>query len=866
MVKVRNQHISAGISLIISLLFLVNLSVFMWPTVGVHASSQNISVTQIQPKLSFQKDLDLLIGQSNQSVDSDDSSDDNDYFGLANNNPPEPTNPCYREYQLEKLDQRVIEVPLKVGRSLKGDAINLPNLSDNDLRELDITIASNSNLNKDDLAAPLTFNYSSNGGYLSINLNDSGLDKTNGAGTQLRLNLKSQDGKRSDTAIIGIWRNYVEHPYFELNVGNGLYLQYMLNNDNRYEGKANTSLSSDKAIPNYCFRDATQGDRIVNTMYYSYDTNYDPSAWSNNVLIIGNGDPANGYNVYDSDKILKAKNHLCVRSDPNHPKKIIFQFDTTPKINGQNLHLRFFASLEPSSNKQEVIFKQRFINYTSDDNSDPVTIPAIWIYQKYDTKLNDHDDVPIYLSKISSLNNLPDGLYFKNTDNPDDPYRLDFIYNETGGPQGWDAFRWNQNISDFVGKNKTGYKADQKIYPLINDLSPDSAIGMIWSPSQLGSIKFGNSSMIMNYNVTSSMSLAPVVRNDKDKLRYEHDRDTESFLPPLELNGTVNSTNREVKEINLYYLIDSTQVPADVSQRKSLGTIKIGKNEHTADSQIAFKKAITDTEDLKTLADLNNSGHILYIYGIDNKGYQSHLEKIKILPNAKLKLHHINELGQQIIDDKYLIGAKGDEYDLNNSNYLPNSIVTKDAKYRLADASENPNLKGVFGEDPSTINIKYQKNGTMAITKVPQLNFGHVILPSTNDSLLPISEQKNSLEITDSSGYPIKWKLLMSSTPFYLENSTTNKFNYLLKYRVTNNDIKTITETPQEVSRYSNLPSNASTKKGETVITDFKKIWWSLTDPTNQIAGPMLQVPAKFETKDGQYHCTVTWSLENTLN
>lgn len=113
----------------------------------------------------------------------------------------------------------------------------------------------------------------------------------------------------------------------------------------------------------------------------------------------------------------------------------------------------------------------------------------------------------------------------------------------------------------------------------------------------------------------------------------------------------------------------------------------------------------------------------------------------------------------------------------------------------------------------------------------------------------------------------------MCATPFYLvdlSNSiqviTTEKLISLLKYRSANDDRKTITDIPQEDSSYSNLAANTSTTNGDTVTTNFQKIWRSSNDPPKQIAGSMLQASNKLTIKNGQYKSIVTWSLENVLN
>ncbi|RHW44432.1 hypothetical protein DS832_09045, partial [Bombilactobacillus bombi] len=414
----------------------------------------------------------------------------------------------------------------------------------------------------------------------------------------------------------------------------------------------------------------------------------------------------------------------------------------------------------------------------------------IWLYRRYDTDLNSNDKVPVYISSINPITKLPQGLYFKNADTP---YRLDFLFDVDGGPKGWDALPYDSDMSDFVGKNTTGHHADENILTGV-----DSTIKMVWPASQIGDLDFGKSSPLFGYQTGTSAAIAPTILANDKKLKYVHDLE-ETSLPSINLEGKANSTNSKVNNIKLYYLIDQTKIPTDVAQRKPLdqGSIDFTSNDHGIDKWVSFNSSISDPNDLKILATPNSSGHTIYIYGIDNKGLQSNLETINVLPNIKVTLHYVNESGENIAPDKSMLGAEGDSYNLESSNYLPKTIVARDGKYKLADT--NPSLTGSFSKDLSEIKIFYQKHGTLAITQVPQLDFGKILLVSRNTSLLPVVRQTNKLEITDSTGGPVNWKVLMSSTPFYLVNnfvpnqSPTRELDNLLKYKITDNNVKTIT-------------------------------------------------------------------------
>lgn len=855
----NNKHLFSYLLIIIYLLFGL-------PITNTQASLQN----NVLPKIYQNSDLQSgsLLKDASSTTEEIKSS-----FGLTNDNPPEPTNPCYQEYQLADLKTKDITVDLAVGSSSGGNKVHLPNLTAHDLSELTmekITIADRSKLQASDLTQ---LTYDSTKQELKISLTDSALMKTNGAGTQLVLNIQSKDGQRKDQAVIGIWRNYIEHPYFELDVGNKLYLQYMLNNDSTYPNTEPISTKFDntynRATPNYRFRDAANNNKIIDTMYKGNDI----GNWGYHGTFIGTSNLPNIL-IYSSPR-LDPNDHIYVGTDPDHPKRIIYQFDTNPKVtmdNGQDvkLRLRVFSYLEPSSNNQQIIFKQKFVNYTTDSSNELYSLPPVWIYKQYDTRLNGTDDVPVYLSSINSQNNRPNGLYFKNSTYP---YRLDFTFNIEGGPQGWDALQFrtlpsSNCINDFVGHNQSGGNLTKPILPP----KTDSTIAMVWSPDYIGNTVFGGSSPTMSYITSSSMALAPTISGAKEELSYPHDPENENPLPPLVINGNVNTTNRAVKKVNLYYLVDTNDIPKNPEGRKSLGEVNIPDDQHNIDSLTSFSGEIEDQNDLKTLAALKDAGHTIYVYGIDDQGMQSNLWKLKVLPNIKIPLHYVDELGHKITNDRYLVGTEGSSYDLTQGNYLPQKIVTKDAKYKLADTAENPDFKGTFDKSVTGINIKYQKNGALTIKTVPNLDFGNITL-SSHRLLFPISKQNNDLEITDSTGEPVEWKLLMQATPFYrIDPSDANqliksdKLDNLLKYRLTDTDLRSITDTAQEIGRYSDLPYDASTKNGEIVTTNFQKVWWSSDNPSKQLQGPMLQPPNNFQTKPGQYRSTVTWSLENVLD
>ena len=804
--------------------------------------------------------------------------DDDDFKDLPNDNPPDPTNPSYREYQLKDLDSGVnVNNPLSVhlvpGDSLTGSDINLPDLTASDLSTLtksNINIDSSSKLQGTDLAQ-LDYNPATQN--LSIRLTETSVMKTNGAGTQLILNIQSPDTLRKDQVVIGIWRNYIMHPYGEIDLGNKLHLQFMLNNDSTWpnnDEEASQTPTDDTAlmyaIPNFRIRDESQSG-IIDTIYEGYDITF--RAGLTNFYVGTGTTPSNSSSRY----LVNPADHSYVIQDSN---AILFQFDSTPTINSQKCRLRVLSKLEKSSTGKYVVLKQKFINYTVDSNNKPVNLPAVWFYRKYDTDLNGKDGVPVYFRELNS-DGIPRGLYFKNTDNT--AYRLDFLFDIPGGPDGWEAYYYardvlNSDMRNFTGQRKKGQTPDTKAYPLSGDTNtnkgPDSMIGMTWSKNKIGALNFGQSSPTIGFETSSSAATAPTIRSDKEKLKYCYDVDKGEDLPPVKLSGTVNSTNKKVHYVKLYYLIDNPTIPTADTQRKYLGQVKISEHELTSWAKFDNLQ-ITDEDDLKTLNSPNSQGHSIYIYGIDDQGYQSNIVETKVLPNVKVPIHY--KCGTESIKaDNYILKAEGDSYNLNNTDYAPTKILFKGTYYKLS--TNQTDLSGTVTTDLQGINIKYEKAGSVAITQVPKLDFGKILLlPKL--TYYNIATQTGDLQITNDTIDPPFWKLRMSADPFYrvTEDNQLDKndsLNGLLYYRksskdsVLPNNPVPINTTPQEVSSYSDLAASASETQGNTTTTNFRNVWWdSSKTPPKQVSGPLLLPPSSLKHPQATYRSTVTWSLVN---
>ncbi|KJY62519.1 hypothetical protein JG30_07340, partial [Bombilactobacillus mellifer] len=309
--------------------------------------------------------------------------DDDDFKDLPNDNLPEPTNPSYREYQLPTLSTKDLVVHLVPGKSLTGSNINLPNLTASDLSTLtksNINIDSSSKLQE----AEAQVGYDAAKQNLNISLTDTALMKTNGAGTQLVLNIQSPNNLRKDQVVIGIWRNYVKHPFGEIDLGNKLHLQYMLNNDSTWTGNdPDTALMY--AIPNFRIRDESQ-NKIIDTMFAGSGI----TGWRKvSNLWVGTDPTPDVYGTqsqYNLDHQVNPANHSYVIKDSQDSNTILFQFDSTPILTIDNVslqcRLRVLSKLEKSSTGQYIILKQKFINYTVDNNNKPVDLPQVWFYRK----------------------------------------------------------------------------------------------------------------------------------------------------------------------------------------------------------------------------------------------------------------------------------------------------------------------------------------------------------------------------------------------------------------------------------------------------------------------------------------------------
>ena len=316
-------------------------------------------------------------------------------------------------------------------------------------------------------------------------------------------------------------------------------------------------------------------------------------------------------------------------------------------------------------------------------------------------------------------------------------------------------------------------------------------------------------------------------------------------------------------------MIDNPTIPTADTQRKYLGQVQISEHELTSWAKFDNLQ-ITNKEELTTLATPDSQGHSIYIYGIDDQGYQSNIVEIKVLPNVNVTIHY--KCGNDPIkSDNYFLKTEGDSYNLNDTDYAPKSIVSNGIHYKLS--PNQTNLSGTVTTDLKEININYAEAGSMAITQVPKLDFDTIALPP-KPTYYNIVTQTDDLQIKTTGS--IVWKLSMSAVPFS-QGSETNQlgkadsFDGLLYYRKPNkesvlpNNPVPINTIPQEVSNSVDVAS-ASETLGNTTTTNFRKVWWDENNPPKQVNGPLLLPPNPFSHPMGTYHSTVTWTLDNVPN
>ena len=316
-------------------------------------------------------------------------------------------------------------------------------------------------------------------------------------------------------------------------------------------------------------------------------------------------------------------------------------------------------------------------------------------------------------------------------------------------------------------------------------------------------------------------------------------------------------------------MIDNPTIPTADTQRKYLGQVQISEHELTSWAKFDNLQ-ITNKEELTTLATPDSQGHSIYIYGIDDQGYQSNIVEIKVLPNVNVTIHY--KCGNDPIkSDNYFLKTEGDSYNLNDTDYAPKSIVSNGIHYKLS--PNQTNLIGTVTTGLKEITIQYDVADGMAITQVPKLDFGKILL-LPKPKYYNIVTQTDDLQIKATNS--LAWKLSMSADPFYrvTENNQLDKadsLDGLLYYRksskdsVLPNNPVPINTIPQEVSSYADLAASASETQGNTTTTNFRKVWWdSSKTPPEQVSGPLLLPPSSLKHPQATYRSTVTWSLVNS--
>lgn len=246
--------------------------------------------------------------------------------------------------------------------------------------------------------------------------------------------------------------------------------------------------------------------------------------------------------------------------------------------------------------------------------------------------------------------------------------------------------------------------------------------------------------------------------------------------------------------------------------------------------------------------------------------------EIKVLPNVNVTIHY--KCGNDPIkSDNYFLKAKGDSYNLNDTDYAPKSIVSNGIHYKLS--PNQTNLSGTVTTGLKEITIQYDLADGMAITQVPKLDFGKILL-LPKPKYYNIVTQTDDLQIKATNS--LAWKLSMSADPFYrvTENNQLDKadsldgllyYHRLNKDSVLPNNPVPINTEPKEVSNSGDVAS-ASETLGNTTTTNFRNVWWERDQDKHlkQVSGPLLLPPSSLRHPKATYHSTVTWTLDNVPN
>lgn len=785
--------------------------------------------------------------------------DDSDFAAFSEHNLPQPENPSYTDRQLVGLSTTQLAVPIIAENrpsSYNTNSIYLKDFSSSDLSNLttsNFSIDSSSPLSSSDF----TFTYSES--TLNITLNNNSLMKTNGSGTQIILNVKNPSGTSAQLTI-GIWRNYVIRPYVRLNIGSGMQLQYMFNQDlNNLTPTDGATVNDGSTLeyitPNFNIID---GSKKIQTMYD--DAN---SPLTN----LYTADTLHGGYLSDYQGISTV-GHNYVFIDPNDNQRIMAQSDysVTTKSN-KTYKFRVYHIMEPTSSGESVQVKMKIVNLSVDSNGKETSLPNdFFIFRNYDTKLNDNDRVPIWFSDLitSGVNiGKPKGLYFSETNISPERYRISFDFSNNGGPFGWSAKTPSTvtftSTSD-PGLNTTSHTPDSSAFS-----GSDSAVSMLYSPSQVGGLGYGDSTKTLGFTTSASDTYAPMIRTNESEIGYSNNSENTN-LPNIDITGIVRDFDSS--QVKIYYTIDDpvdSNSDASANSGTLLNTVNLKSSDNTTPSWVNYpgnqttpsSSQITDQDDLQKLATASSAGHNIYVYGVDNGNSTdptiriSNIETIKVPATGSLKINYQDTDGNEIQDSKTLFGPVGSSYDKTNTHYFPTTITKSDGE--KFDLEELPsNVDGTIASGTNEVTLKYARETTVSIQSSPDLDYGS--MNSGNDSLIHIKKESNSLVILDTTKNP-DWKLSLSASNLV---SSTNTLSNVIKY---------VTLSGQEVNINNDNQIVASYNNNDGASVNLDKYWWKDADTKQgQVSGPMLRFPVGVAIPSGKYTSTLTWNLEDSLD
>ncbi|WP_125588045.1 MucBP domain-containing protein [Companilactobacillus jidongensis] len=773
--------------------------------------------------------------QKGKIINNDD--DDEEFSSFNQENIPQPENNSYVDKQIS-LTNKSLSVPIVSGNKPDGNtkSVYLNNFTSSeiaDLKTANFNISASSPFKESDFS----FKYTPSS--LTININDDSLMKTNGAGTQVILDVKSSSGK-SGQLTIGIWRNYVTQPYVRLDIGSGMQLQYMYNQDDNDMDPVDYTIRS--FAPNFHI---LNNDEVINTQT---NDGRDSAFYLGDVL--------RQTNLNFGYTRVQTATHSYEFVDPKNNQRLMAQSDYTVKLNsGTVLTFRLLQLMEPSSSKDDVEIKTRFINLTTDNGNEADLPSDFFLLANCNIELNNNYNLPIWFSDLISTGvnaGKPKGVYVGDTsvENTEDIYRFSFDFSSDDGPFGWGVYGGMSFASiPFNGTNDPGQKIIGNLPDTIAFNDVITSLSMYWNQDQMGPLDYGKSSPTLKYSVSASDNRAPFVRTDETELDYSSDK-TEESLPNLDISGSVRDLDSS--QVKVYYKIDDPVTTngklLSTVNLTSADNIKPNWVDYPGDQTELSTSQITDSSDLKTLADPSTDGHTIYVYAEDNgsptneNASVSNVESINIPANGSLKINYEDADGNSIKDSNTIYGQANSTYDVSDNNYFPKEI----GDYALV--SMPSEISGVLQSGTNEATLKYIKLGTVEIQSAPTLDYGQ------NDSaggLVHIKNQTNSLRIKDTTN-DHNWKLLLSTTKFVSDN---NSLTNIMKYLTSDGRLMNVDDSQSEVESYQD---------GYDDILNFDNFWWdNPTDKNEQIGGPMIQLPKN--TMPGKYNAVLSWTVNDSL-